>query len=141
MVGSKKGVIKTIEAVFSIIIILLFIYFIAPEKEATTDATPQILSDAQNYLLDEITFEDSYRGCIKNNAEGMCKNMGGCMRTVAALIDDNTPPGYKNACELCDTSISCVNNGIPLDKSVYTDSVFVSGQQSKVLRIYFWREI
>jgi sulfur relay (sulfurtransferase) DsrF/TusC family protein len=63
------------------------------------------------------------------------------MSSVQSFIASQAPFGYQVACEVCNSAISCVDFGFPLDKSVYTDSVFIAKKPvTKVLRVYFYEK-
>ena len=140
---NKQGIIKTLEAVFAILLILGFVYFILPEpgrEQLPTGNIPYPVSSAHSFLFNEITFHDAYRTCLTSpsTGTGKCAMLGSCMTPIVQLIDQYTPTGYTNACELCTTSGSCTTEPIPYDRSIYTDSVFIGNTASRVLRIYFW---
>ncbi len=59
------------------------------------------------------------------------------------IIFDNAPKQYLYECEICSSPLSCLNDqtsgNIPNDKSVFTDTIFLTnGITLKVVRLYFW---
>ena len=144
---NKQGVLKTLEAVIAILLIFGFLYALLSQRQQLTGETPLDLSSTRSFLFDQLTFDNSYRTCLTNPAltPGACATLAAsypasypCVQQVMDFIQKHTPTGYDFSCELCKTSASCSTQNIPLETSVYTDSVFISGKESRVFRIYFW---
>ncbi len=133
---NKQGFLKTLEAVIAIIMILGFVYVVTP-KQQKPETTPFNILDVQRFVLTEVAMNETFRNCITTSQPSSCGT--GCLQQIDAFIDQNTPSGYENACEVCARAISCSTNPLPLDRSVFTDSIFVSHTTtSKVFRVYFW---
>lgn len=139
---NTKGVVKTLEAVIAVVALLAFLLVILPQEKTPTGEVPAEIQTAQQAVLDEIALNKNYRDCVTvANAGYQGKCEGGCLSSVQSLIASQTPSGYQTACEVCDSAISCVDFGFPLDKSVYTDSVFIAKKPvTKVLRVYFYEK-
>jgi hypothetical protein len=142
VIRNKKGVVKTLEAVIAVVALLAFILIILPEREIPTGEVPAEIETAQQAILDEISLNKNYRDCITIGSaayQGKCQ--GGCLSSVESFVAAKTPAGYQAACEVCNSAISCVDFGFPVDKSVYTDSVFIANKPvTKVLRVYFYEK-
>lgn len=135
---NKKGFIKTLEAVIAIILILTFVYVFTPKEQETPQETPLDIQDVQRFILTEVALNETYRNCIITTQPGSCTTSA-CLQQINAFIDKHTPSGYANSCEICRKAISCTSQPLPLDRSIYTDSVFVGHTvSSKVFRVYFW---
>jgi len=146
----KQGLLRTLEAVLAIIAILGFLFFLLPEGEVPeTGAVPKAVEEAQRYILAEISLNSTYRDCITGASggippyyEGACQ--GGCLHQLDTFVKNSAPFGYTATCEICSEAISCQDLSLPLDKSVYTDSIFISKQlptkqfNTKVLRVYMY---
>lgn len=148
---NNKGVIKTLEAVIAILLIFGFLYALLSQHQHLTGEIPLDISTTRSFLFDHLTFDNSYRTCLTNPAliptaptPTSCSALAvvhPCMQQVMQFIQSTLPPGYAFSCELCKTSASCSTQNIPLESSVYTDSVFISGKESRVFRIYVWPTI
>ena len=126
---SRKGLVKTLEAVIAVLLILGLLVFILPQEKVPTGEVPAEIKSA-------------YRDCItKSNANYHGKCEPGCLGQIENLVISNAPFGYTGSCEVCDTALSCAVLQLPADKSVYTDSIFISNKPTtKVLRVYFYEK-
>ena len=140
--NSKKGVVKTLEAVIAIIAILGFIYAIFPEKKEITGEVPAEVKAAEEYVLTEIALNKEYRKCVTDEIGeyvGACKN--GCLDQINDLVKSRAPSGYATMCEVCDTALSCTSEDLPAGASIYTDSIFIARHPvKKVVRVYFYEK-
>ena len=130
---NKKGFIRTLEAVIAVVVVLTFIYVVILKAETPTGEVPFNIRDTQKFIFEEIALNDAHRNCIVSSSSGPCLCTG-----INQLIEGNKPAGYNYACEICNKAQSCANLDIPLDKSVYTDSIFIGKDKFKILRVYFW---
>ena len=132
----KKGYIRTIEAIIAIVIILIVIFTLIPKKIEKSAKVPSIVEASQNFILNEIAFNDTIRECIVNNTE--CENSS----ILTSIIEKNIPAGYEIAYRICDTS-NCVIN-TPVDKDVFVNDIFVAStletQNPKIVRLWTWRK-
>lgn len=139
---SKKGVVKTLEAVIAIIAILGFIYTIFPEKKEITGEVPAAVKAAEEYVLTEIALNKEYRRCVTDEIgeyAGACKI--GCLIQLDELMKSRAPLGYASMCEVCDTALSCTSEHLPAGASIYTDSIFIARHPvKKVVRVYFYEK-
>lgn len=134
---NNKGFIKTLEAVIAIILILGFVYAMTPTQEPKAEPTPLNIRDVQQFILNEVALNKTFRNCITSAQPSSCG--AGCLQQINAFIDKNTPSGYENMCEVCTRAISCSSQQLPLDRSIYTDSIFIGhASSSKIFRVYFW---
>lgn len=136
----KKGFVRTLEAVIAILLLLGLVLYILPEKEAPTGEVPAAVELAQQYVLNEVALNKVHRDCVLRTYagyEGKCES--GCLGTLKQFVEQQAPVGFTAACEVCDSALSCATFNFPLDKSVYTDSIFLTRDQtSKILRVYFY---
>jgi hypothetical protein len=137
---NKKGFIRTLEAVIAVVMILGLLFFLIPEQKTPTGEVPAQIKQAQSYILEEISLNSGYRNCITSAVPGQCQ--GGCLDTLNIFITKQAPLGYATACEVCQSSLSCADLQLPIDKSIYTDSIFIAKQAttSRVLRVYFYEQ-
>ena len=139
---AAKGLIKTLEAVIAVLLILGLLIVILPEKKIPTGEIPAEVKNAERFILEEISLNNVYRDCITvSNAgyHGACEP--GCLSQINNFMASNAPFGYTVSCEVCDTALSCANLQLPSEKSIYTDSIFISSRQTKkVLRVYFYEK-
>jgi|TARA_Y100000310_G_scaffold38954_1_gene36550 hypothetical protein len=131
---NKRGYIKTVEAFIAIIIILIVVFFLIPERPKQEPSTPHIVESAQNFILNELTLNDSARECIVSNP--LCENS----ITFTHIIDSNIPPGYEHSVKICDTTNCVVST--PSDKDVYVDDMIIAStlkkQNPKIVRLWIW---
>ena len=142
MVTSKKGLVRTLEAVIAVMAILGFVYFLFPDETPTTGGVPAEIQAAQEYVLAEISLKEEFRDCIVRGSEtyeGACNF--GCLTDVESFVKAQAPFGFEGTCEICNSALSCSDTILPPEKSVYTDSIFIARHPvKKVLRIYFYEK-
>lgn len=138
---NKKGIGKILEAVIAILLVLSFIYFFTPKTEISDTDTPKNVEEAHKFILQQISSEKSLRDCAVDKTRfGDCSSCN----NIDVFVRKNIPFGYNYACEICLNATTCTTKTLPLDKSLYTDSILISGnpsnrsETSKVIRIYFW---
>ena len=145
---NKKGFIRTLEAVVSIILIFTFIYFILPKQIAIETEIPENVQLSQKFVLEEILYNSAFRSCVFGTPVNTllngvnCKDINLC--DIDSFIRQEIPVSYDYACEVCNQVATCIGEDIPFDKNVYANSIFLVKDPStpKVLRIYVWeREI
>ncbi len=134
----KKGFVKTLESILGIVLVLSFTLYITNRDNESKPETPAAVKEAQRFILEEVSRNQTFRSCMLSASNGECATVG--CTIIADLVNKQTPPGYVNSCEICDKAISCTSVSLPLDKSIYADSAFISAVQSKVLRVYFWEQ-
>ncbi len=146
---SKKGFIRTLEAVIAIIILLSFIYVITP-KIRLDNEKPNIIEQAHVAIFSEVLFNNEFRDCITNKitTEGALNNAEGtylgttvttqCASDINSFIEIHRPNGYVYLAEVCNKAESCLDEDLPVDKSVYVESVMLASSNSKLFRVYFW---
>lgn len=137
---NKKGFLRTLEAVIAIIIVLGLILFLTPTKIPDVGDVPGSVEEAQKIIVQEISQNATYRKCALDNKDRSCIGMDYPCNYVEQFVRGNTPSGYDYNCEICDSSVSCVDNlHIPVDKTVYAKDIFISGPPSRVFRVYMWQ--
>jgi hypothetical protein len=139
VVKDKRGLIRTFEAIIAVVIMLTLIYYLVPKDRDVDVVAEHNVREAQKLILTEISLNEEFRECVSGfNTFGVCE--GGCMNDIDLFIDRNVPFGYESFCEICDSAISCTDGFLPVDKSIYTDSVFIAHDPSRIVRIYFWEK-
>ena len=138
-----KGLIKTLEAVIAVLLILGLVLFILPQEQQTTGEVPVQVKIAQDFVLEEIALNKVHRACVLNANEGACEI--GCLAHVKSLMLQSAPYGYTASCEVCDSALSCAALQLPTEKSIYTDSIFISKKPAgnavtKVVRVYYYEK-
>ena len=136
----KKGFIKTLEAVIAVILIVSFLFYVINKSGVRESEVPKNIEEAQRFILNEISEDKEFRGCIIDNFGG-CKTGSGCVSDLNEFIKKNIPAGYDYECEICGQVESCVD--LPpetLKKSVYVKDSFIAAEQPKIFRLYIWRK-
>ena len=136
----KRGFIRTLEAVIAIILIITVILFLKIRSIPPKEQIPENIEQAQEYILSEVSYNSTFRDCLLKGSTGTCRSEIGCRKQITDFIEKYKPINYDYACEVCETTLSCLNNNIPHDKSVYADSTFLGSEKSRVFRIYFWEK-
>ncbi len=132
MVKSKKGYMKTLEAIIAIIILISFLLALLPEKEPQPKI-PQDIRLLQTTIMNNIQNDEFSRQCILND-----------LPCVNDSISSIFPSTLKYTFTICDINIdNCVATGLP-DKSVYVSDLVVSSTLSnpntRLFRLYIWRK-
>lgn len=136
---NNKGFLRTLEAVIAVIIVLSLILFLTPTKISDVGDVPGTVAESQKIIVEEISLNETYRKCVLDNKDRSCIGMDYPCDGVENFVRVNTPAGYEYNCEICDSSVSCVENlHIPVDKTVYAKDIFISGKPSRVFRVYLW---
>lgn len=134
----KKGYIRTIEAIIAIVLILLFTYQVIPRTTQQGSKTPEIVEDSQNFIIQELSTNDTLRDCIINHnpPSNPCEK-------VASVIEENLPAGYSYTYKICEETSGCLAiEETPTDRSVYVKSLFIAStleqRKPKIVKIFFW---
>lgn len=131
---SKKGYIKTLEAVIAVILIIVVSYTLLSRHVETPPEPPLIVQGAMRFINEKIELNDSIRYGIVRRETGIEDN-------IESIILDNKPRNYDFTCAVCSDSSTCFI-ATPLEKSVYVSDVFIASsekkQNPKIIRIWFW---
>lgn len=131
----KQGYLKTIEAVISIVAVLIFIFTILPDRSIQKTEVPPGLKNSQDFIVREILVNDTLRKCVVVNP--LCESSA----LMTSVVEDNLPFGYNYTLKICDTT-NCIAE-TPFDRSVYLTDVFITStlneQNPRIVRIWMWR--
>lgn len=131
---NNKGYIRTVEAFIAIIILLMVIFFLVPERLEQKPDVPNIVEGAQNFILNELSYNETSRECIVNNP--LCENS----IVFTSIVDENIPFGYNYSIKICDTTNCVVPT--PIDKNVYVSDIVIGStienQNPKIVRLWIW---
>ncbi len=143
---NRRGFIKTLEAIIAVVFILSFIYFFTPKEQASRSSQPENIQKLFTVVFREVSLTPEWRSCVeKTRYVGACKDIPqtdvsyDCLHVIDTFIQDHIPASYTYICELCDKAATCLQQPLPFDKSVYTDSIFIAHQPVKIFRIYAWQ--
>lgn len=134
----KKGFLRILEALIAIILLLGLIFYLTPKKMKDEGKVPRNVEEMQQFILKEVSYNTSFRDCVLNSEGGSCRVSFGCRADVNRFIKNNIPNTFDYQCEICKTSVSCMSETLPLDKSIYADSSLIGAENSKVFRVYMW---
>ena len=136
---NNKGFLRTLEAVIAIILVLSLILFLTPTKLSGSGEIPGSVVESQKTIVEEISLNETYRKCVLDNKGRSCIGMDYPCNEVENFVRMNTPAGYDYNCEICDSSVSCVENlHVPVDRTVYARDIFIAGRPSRIFRVYLW---
>ncbi len=155
---NKKGYIRTLEAVIAIVIILIFIYSVAPLPEIDEDKVPLIVKNAHNHILMEVLNQSLRKEILeavickssctlkdKDYTQMVIPSNKNKLNKLKSLITENTPPGYTHAFEICAKPV-CILQSVSADnyagKSVYADDTLLVDKNGgvRILRLWFWKK-
>jgi len=120
-----KGFVKTLEAAIAIVLILISIVFLFPEKTRTESQISDIGYNCLKYL--------DYRGVLRyyavNSLESnLISDLKGCL-----------PPILNYTARICSTIICDTN--LPQDKTVFLSSYLIAGEESispVLINLWVW---
>lgn len=124
---------KTLEALISIIIFLIFIVAaLVYNQPIQREIIPQDIVLLQDSILDKIQTDTSLRMCLIAN-DTICIN-----DTISPLVP--YPINYDfEICNEVDPS-DCSVKTFPVDLTIYVDSILIQENQSAILRLFLWKE-
>ncbi|MBI2672619.1 hypothetical protein HYX16_06825 [Candidatus Woesearchaeota archaeon] len=139
----KKGFIKTLEAIISIVLLLGLVLFIFSGNSNILKRTPQVVESTNTFVINEFLNNETFRNCFINTNSNLCTEIDffttsenrKCGEVIGDFLLKSAPTGYDNKCEVCISSKSCTDLNIPVDKSVYTRSGFIYSEKEKEGRI------
>lgn len=150
---SKKGYLRTIEALISVIALLAVMLIIIP-REAPEKQTPEIITTSHNYFLETLINSPSHRDCIlktsfNKNCNGVlcveCKDVD-CLVNTNNLIDNllttAEAPGFTTKCIICKTNPNDRSCLLPQDVTlpdtdIYVDSTLITnGNDERLVRLF-----
>ena len=140
---NKKAYIRTLEAVIAIILVLAFIFMVTPKTQKISEEVPIDVREAQKFILQEVLNNESLRNCvIILEPPQNCKQDIFSCKNLDSFIQEHIPKGYDYNCEVCSSSASCINLNLPIDRSVYADSILITEDidKIKIVRLYIWRK-
>jgi|SRR3989344_2955394 len=147
---NKKGFIKTLEAIISIVLLLGLVLFIFSGNPNILKRTPQIVDSSNTFIINEFLNNDTFRNCFINSGSSVCTEIDfsatrdrKCGEVIEDFLLNSVPAGYEGKCEVCISSKSCTNLNIPLDKSVYTKAGFIYSEKSnegRIIRNYIFEK-
>ena len=140
---NKKGYLRILEAMIASFLLFGVVLFLYSQASAPSVEYPFSVQESQRFILNILSFNITLRNCIVNSTfTGNCFTHStlSCKNFLNQTITPSIPVGYSAACEICNSSLSCLSSTAPLDTSVFTHTLFlVDGTNEKVLRLYFWR--
>ncbi len=140
---SKKGYLKTLEAVIAIIIIVIVSYTLIPRPVEAPPEVPLIVKGAQKLIDQTIQLNETIRAYLaKKELTDEEKRI--VQEHIKSIIDKQVPLGYDYTCLICSKPGECLADRTPFDRSVYMTDVLVASseeqQNVRIVRIWFWRK-
>ena len=140
---NKKGFFRTLEAVIAIVVILTFIYSVAPKKEIKEEI-PYALKTARDYILNEIATNPDLRNLVtESSIDDDVKNIED-IGDLDEFIKNNIPPGYEYSGAICKTTYCVLEEKLPEKKTIYMADIIVSPssleEEPRIVRLWFWRK-
>lgn len=112
----------------------MVVFFLIPQRPEQEPDVPNIVEGAQNFILNELSYNETSRECIVNNP--LCENS----IVFTSIVDQNIPFGYNYSIKICDTTNCVVPT--PIDKDVYASDIVIGStienQNPKIVRLWLW---
>ncbi|RME55002.1 hypothetical protein D6777_02000 [Candidatus Woesearchaeota archaeon] len=145
---NKKGYIKTLEAVISIVGILLFTIGVTPREIPNPNEIPFVVQNAQDYIIEQLQLEPYRQKVLDMNFDAggevvVDDKFLDANDTITNLVQNNLPPSYSYEFKICSTT-TCLAKNPPIGVSVYSDDVMLAGLNSagepkvRIVRVWFW---
>jgi hypothetical protein len=134
---NKRAYLKTLEAVISIVIFLIFITVALVFSQTSSKPTlPKDIETLQDTIITKIESEQALRTCLANNQTD-CIN-----QTINPLIPSRTTDYQFDIC-VTDTPLNCPSPPtFPTNITIYTDSLIIQeANQSAIFRLFLWKKI
>lgn len=140
---SKKGYIKTLEAVIAVIMIVIISYMLISRPIELPPDVPLIVKGAQKVIDQSIQLNETIRTYLAK------QDLSSEERTllqgyIKDRIDQHITPGYDYTCLICSKPGECLSEYTPLDKSIYMTDVLVASseeqQNVRIVRIWVWKK-
>lgn len=144
---NKKGYIRTLEAVIAIILILIFVFSVAPKRQISEPKTPREIQLISERILNEVGSNKDFRQCIiEGTYQGQSKDGEDCIND---FINENNLINKQimdYRILVCDPGTICQEPlGLPTTTSVYTKSIVISSTLTKfnlkIVKLYIWRKV
>lgn len=148
---NKRGYMRTLEALISVIALLALLLFIIP-KEVPEKETPDIIKSSHNYLLNTIIYSEKHRGCILDAGltSGKCNTITceycgqsgsvDCDNLIDDLLTASIAPGFETKCLICQTTAddrSCLLPSELPETDIYVDSALLNeGDNERLVRLF-----
>lgn len=148
---NRKGYLRTLEALISVIALLALLLFIIP-KEVPEKETPDVIKSSHNYFLNTIIYSEKHRDCIlgaglnENCNTIPCKDCGqisqsvDCSNLIDALLESSNAPGFETKCLICQTTPldrSCLLPSELPETDIYVDSALLNkGDNERLVRLF-----
>jgi len=160
---NKKGFLRTIESLISVILILIVLLIIVP-KEAPEKKEPEIINSAHSYILNTILYSEDHRKCtLEVNLDGVtvgntrtncnnipckeCKefNCGiGKPDLIINALNTAKAPGFITECLVCETTPrdrSCIFPKELPTTDIYVDDVLLTqGNEERLVRLFSYTQ-
>lgn len=140
---NKKGYMKTLEAVFAIIIFLIALFGVLALQSHREDLKPQEIELLQDTILNEIEYNGNYRLEILDNVYPNPST------NVNNFIESSLSNNLDYETVICDDSTNCPSPESQdyLDaKKVYADGLIISGKNTllvdttKLFVLFLWNK-
>jgi len=135
MVG-KKGYMKTLEAVFAVILLLIVIISVIASDRVKYNSTPEEINLLHAGILEGIQKDEALRGMIYSFNE----NEESIRLFVESRLDESR---LRYDLQVCDDLSFCqvLESTIGQSKNIYSDSIIIYDSSEKInylVRLYLW---
>ncbi len=133
---TKKGYIRTLEAILAILIIFVFIFSVLPQEEESVPVQPAEIRLLHQSILREIQNKQAFRDDVLNSDDSrIIVYVGDTLSLVGSY-------GYLVYIQDANGAVSQPGSGLPNDKNVYADSAVIGSNLNtynpKLVTLYIW---
>lgn len=127
---NKRGYMKTLEAVFSVILMLIIVLTIISFNKASSEEVPNEIQNLQDIILGEIQNDETLRDLVKDN-EGQ--------ELKSRFSDDIDSNQLDYDIQICEDIDNCGPLDSINDYDVFVDSIIIHKDGDNFLvRLYIW---
>ena len=141
---SKRGFIRTLEAVLAVLIVLIFIFTVSQSSSGNSQV--ESIRELEEGILRGVVQDEDMRDCIVSTAQSDLDGIsaGTVCSEVRQFIVNSLPNRFRDDFEfqVCESG-NCVIPNLP-DKNVYTAGAIISSSLTdetyapKLIRIWIW---
>ena len=127
---NKRGYMKTLEAVFSVILMLIVVLTIISFNRASSDEVPNEIQNLQKIILNEIQSDESLRELVFANGEEALETH---------FLEDIDSNRLNYDIQICENTSDC-GSRYKDDTDVYVSSIIIHdpGSTNFLVRLYLW---
>lgn len=132
---NKRGYLKTLEALFAIIIFLIALFGILSLQQTKAELKPEDIELMQDTILNEIEHNQTFRSEIM---------AGSPTPFIDQFVSDILPNKLDFDTVICINPENCPlpdNPNYAQAKQIYADSIIIRESESRLFILYLWNKV